>query len=260
MAIKKYNDFIRRIGTGHWYSEPIYSENSVATASSSVTGVSTGLSRLALTKRLPNPLPSGVTGYIPTSVSIMQTYLDSAFVFAAVDLGRLTLDSTTAGVFTDGVAMPTKTELGSSNATYSAVLAEVTTTLSATPGSFTITYVDQAGNSAETSPSHTLTASAAVRSGGFVRLNSDDIGVRDITTATRSGSTTSGGVIQFWGVKPIAYINTSNVNNQIFNFIDLINGQFNPIVLDANELILVFSSFGSATGVGLGSIYIVADE
>jgi len=199
--ISSYNDIITRVGGNYYACEPIYGETQATTG---IFVTNTGpMCRLFDTAALPNPLPSGVSSYVPTFIQArVEAAVGNAVLFTqAVNLGSLNIGTNT---FTDGSAMPTVTELGNSNATWGPVLVEITTGLNATPGNFTITYVDQDGNAAETTSNIAMpTTNNGIRTVGWVTLNSTDVGVRDITAAAQNAGTTPSGVIRFWGVRPI---------------------------------------------------------
>ena len=198
--VASFNDIVNRVGGKFFASETIYNDIPVATTTPSSNLQS--CQRVGYTKALP-ALDTGVSGYFVSEARLLFSASNGTYMVAKlINLGSLDI-SGASGTFTDGSAMPTVTELGVSRQIYSGVLIEVTTTLNATPGAFTITYVDQDGNGAETTTSRNLGASAAAYSVGFAILNDNDIGVQDITAAARSAGTTPTGVIQFWGVIPI---------------------------------------------------------
>lgn len=130
----------------------------------------------------------------------------SITVYKGVKFGTLDI-SGASGTFTAGSAAPTVTEGGISRQASSPVLVAVETTLSATPGNFTITYIDQDNNVAETSGSAALTGGALRGTAGFFNaLNGTDSGALQITGATRTGGTSPTGVLGFWHVLPITNI------------------------------------------------------
>lgn len=159
--------------------------------------------RLGYIESIPSSLETGVTAYIPTEVTLNSSTSMPAMLCEMIDMGSLNLGTNT---FTDGAAAPTRTYLGTSRQLPVQLWIECTTAANATPGNITFTYVDQDNNTAETSSSQAVTASATRGSGSFATLNSTDWGVLDITAAAQSGGTTPSGVIKFWGVIPISYI------------------------------------------------------
>lgn len=198
--LRSWDALLKRISDGFAKTQTIWGEAATAPVQLLSGDNDIAFWRLGWTQTLPS-LPSGVSSFIPTTF-LGYASTSSGFLLLAelIDLGNLNLATPT---FTDGVAMPTRTEGGVSRVIPGSVFAEVTTVLNATPGSITVTYVDQDGNTAEATGSKALTASAPVRSSSVVYLNSIDWGVQDITTATRTGGTTPTGVIQFWGVIPL---------------------------------------------------------
>jgi hypothetical protein len=255
MALTTYDQFIDRIADGYGGVELFDGEVPTATTATLLSGLNGG-QNVAGMRTLPT-LPSGVTAYIPTAVSISATTLTSYLVAKVISLGSIDI-SGASGTFTDGSSMPTITELGTSRTTCSAVIAEVTTALNATPGSLSITYVDQDGNSAEATTAQTLTASAAAGTTGYVILNAGDIGVQDITTAVRSAGTTPTGVIKFWGVVPIVSISTGNVD--IPEKANLLTQFFNPIRLGAGDVIRVFPVLTATTKRVFGMINFIGED
>lgn len=257
MALRSYDNFIKRIADGFSLQQPIFGEVVAATSVLTANTVMT-MQRAGYSKQLPTPFPTGVTNYIISRVSVSSaTTTISCLVAAIIDLGSLSLATPT---FTDGVAMPTVTELGVSRQIASAVLCEVTTVLNATPGSITITYVDQDGHSSETTTATALTASAAVRSVGWIPLNTGDWGVTDITAANRTGGTTPTGVLQFWGIIPIYLGPATLVSSQTFTKINLLSEAINPVRLAAGSKIALFTVRNTVVNTVLGDIFAVGDN
>jgi hypothetical protein len=172
-----------------------------------------------------------------------------------INLGSLNIST---NVFTDGSAMPTRTELNASNATASPIIAEITTALNATPGNVTVTYVDQDGNTAEATTAQALPVSGPIHDAGYIALNGQDWGARDITTATRTGGTTPTGTVKFWGLLPLALISSTPVAQQAVKA-NLLTGDFNLSRLGAGATIGVFSN-SSATRAMLGDVYFIGDS
>lgn len=203
-AVTTFDGLLARISSEFDETFYLYQETIAARLRTTTATGDAHVARAAYCKTVPT-MPAGVSSYIPVEAHIGAQTGGAVSVLIAelINLGSLDI-SGASGTFTDGSAMPTRTELGTSTVMAGAVIAEVTTILNATPGTYTITYVDQDGNGAETTAAATPTASATVGSAGFVRLNTTDWGVRDITAAARAAGTTPTGVIQFWGVIPIS--------------------------------------------------------
>jgi len=254
MPIRAYNVLISQIGAGYWLQQPLWGE--VANTPIIMGGNNLQIVRLGETKALPNPLPTDVTAYLVTRISAAQSSAGSLLLGKLINLGSLDI-SGASGTFTDGSAMPTITELGTSNITASAVFVEVTTALSGAPGSFTITYVDQDGNAAETTTAQALGASAPVRSGGWVVLNSPDWGARDITAAARSGGTTPTGTIKFWGMIPLTIL-PGTTSNVVWSE-NLLTGTFSLPRLGAGDMIGGFV-FNNNTQAIVGDVFVVGDN
>ena len=255
MALTTYNQFIERISNGYYLSQPFWREQQTATAAfgSNLSNIT----RLATVKQMPNPLPTGVTSYIITRVSATCSIGAMSFLFGRlINLGSLNIATPT---FTDGSAMPTITELGDSHATNSPILIEVTTALNATPGSLTVTYVDQDGNSAETTTAQALGASSPIGNSGWIHLNTGDSGARDITTATRTGGTTPTGIIKFWGILPICLMSASPDTTTAMQE-NLLTGAFNPLRFGAGDEIGGFIIGGTSAKAMFGEMFVVGDN
>lgn len=201
MPLKNYQDIVARAFSGYCHKQRINGEIQTTTTLV-VTTDNSGSQRCGDTKALITPYPSGVTGYILSAIKSLNCSTSSltCVIGKMVDLGSLNIGTNT---FTDGSQMPTYTALGVSKQFASPIFIEVTTALNATPGSITVTYVDQDGNTAEAAASQNLTGSAVANSVGFVRFNANDWGAIDITDATQSGGTSPSGVIKFWGMVPM---------------------------------------------------------
>lgn len=257
MGISTYDHLIAQVGLRNAAWQRIYDE--VGATTTNLIGTTLGVQRLGTTTVLPT-LPSGVTGYIPTSLSLMQSTGTSgvSLIGSIINLGSIDI-SGASGTFTDGVAMPTVTELGVSRVMSSVIIAEVTTALNATPGSITVTYTDQDGVSSSTA-ALPLAASAAVRSCAFITLAAGDTGCRDITAVSRSGGTTPTGVVKFWGIVPIALINPSPAGPGGNTFENLITHGFNWVKLGAAARVEGFFFSATAAKTIDGDIYFVGDN
>ena len=256
MPLKIYDDYITRVGTGHWLQQPIYDEVNANTTALFATNLK-NWQKMGFTKVLPSPLPSGVTAYLVTRLFVTSTNIDVSMLFGKlVDMGSLDISS---NVFTDGSAMPTVTALGSSRVLASPIFVEVTTGLNATPGSLSVTYIDQDGNTAEATTAQAMGASSVAKSAGVAILNSTDWGARDVTTAARTAGTTPTGVVKFWGVIPLGlFIMTPQVDGISF-VVDLTNNKCNQFRFGAGDTLGGFV-LGTIAKSVLGSIYIVGDN
>lgn len=251
-SVKSYNDILNRIGGGFSASEVFWGEQQT-TFTSVVSGSSIVHGRMAFVNPYPNPLPTGVSAYIPVFGTLVWPAGTSQFMIGkVVNFGSLNIGT---NVFTVGSSMPTVTELGVSEVTASSVLIEVTTQLNATPGNLTVTYTDQGGTSGLTTASQSLTASAVVGSVGLILLNSGDWGAQAVTGATQSGGTTPSGVVKFWGIVPLMFLNTRNV----IPIENLLTGQFNLNRFGAGDQLGVFS-YLTTTGAVIGKIYSFGDS
>lgn len=254
-AVVTYDEILNRVGGGYTLSEAIgglIESNAVVMGGNNV-----GFHRIGRIKTLPS-LPSGVSAYIPASISLETSTSGTYCAIAAqmTDLGELNVGTNT---FTDGSSMPTRTELGVSRTTSGPVFREVTTAMNSNPGSFTITYVDQDGNSAEATSSQTIGNSSVVGNSGFVVLNSPDVGVRDITASSRTGGASHAGVMKFWGITPIAILSHVTGSQGLGEFVNLLTSKFNCQRLPASAQVGIFVMNSGAKAVQ-GNIFFVGDS
>jgi len=146
--------YIKRVADGYCVSEPL-----LADFQSTLVAPQGGpIWCREFTYTVPT-LETGVAAYIPLALNFASSLSTGILMIAkCIDLGHLDISGPT---FTDGSAMPTVTELGSSRQVGGGVMCEVTTALNATPGNMTVTYKDQDGNGTETTTSTALGASFA---------------------------------------------------------------------------------------------------
>lgn len=259
MALATFDAFLSRIANGYYWRQPIWGQlNSTTTAN--IAGTTTGtMQRCGDTRAMP-ALPSGVTGYIPTHVMIGSSTGAQlgVLVCKAVNLGTFDIGNTTVGTFTDGSAMPQRTVFNTAS-TYNpgAVLVEVTTATAGTQTSTTVTYVDQDGNTGQTT-SFTPVTSAVAGSTSMLQLASPDWGVRDITAVARSASSGPTGVLRFWGIIPVSF--TSNAISGVPVVDNLLTSGINLVELGASDEIKTFVMGATTAKTMLGEIYLVADD
>lgn len=209
-AVTTYDGLIERLSNN-------YGKNFMYTSPSSNSGTPvmggrvTNRTRFLPSIAMPGSLPTGVSQFIPTAVSMMTaSSATNILIGKRVSFGSIDI-SGASGTFTDGSNMGTRTEFNTAaTKMYSPIFVEVTTALNATPGSLTVTYVDQDNNTAETTTAQTLPASAVVGNiVGMINLNGTDVGAYDVTAATRSLGTTPTGVLNLWGMIPFGIITAS---------------------------------------------------
>lgn len=255
-AIRSFDDIIARVGGGYWRQQPIWGE--LTATSVTFGGNQSSYSRIGWSQLMPGSLPTGVTGFICTSVAFASSTAGINCIIAyLVNLGSLDISGPT---FTDGSTMPTVTECGVSRKLASSIMCEVTTALNATPGTVTVTYKDQDDNTAEANTAQTLPASAPVGSAGLISLNAGDWGAVDITTATRGAGTTPTGVIKFWGLIPVTMFMSANVNPAIPVSEDLISVAPHLFNAGINYEIGVFGSNNAAAKALAGSVFFVGNS
>lgn len=251
-VIKTYDGLISRIANGFSLNQPLWGE--VQTAAGTLGQNNWQFVMGARTKTLPS-FPSGVTGYIPTVVSLANSGGTAGSVMVAymINLGTLVLGST----LTDGSVMPTMTELGTSRQIPGPIWMEITTALSAATATITVTYQDQDGNSSETTTGQQISASAPIGTAGWIELNSTDTGVIDISAATRSSGTGTG-TVKFWGIIPISMFAFPNITSSIA-YDNLLTGGFNLIRLPASVEVGFFVQ-KTTTHSNIGNLFVVGDS
>lgn len=128
---------------------------------------------------------------------------------------------------------------------------DVTTVLGATAQNVTITYVDQAGNTAEASAALAIRASSAVGTiphtapVWFIPLNSPDTGLRNITVFNLSAA--NSGLVDRMIAHPLAILPGVGVANQPF-ILDGINSAFNLERIYNGAALGLMEWYKSATG------------
>lgn len=124
---------------------------------------------------------------------------------------------------------------------------EVTSTLGATSHNITVTYTDQAGNTAEAAPAiAAITGSVATRiphSPWFIPFNSGDSGVRTITNIALS-AVSSGNSAVVMG-HPLAFVPQPVANSMVL--IDGINSAFSLVQVQDSACIAFLELKGVAT-------------
>lgn len=257
-AVKSFDDIITRSAAGYHKLQKVYGHIAAVSTATLITNQFLAIQRAGYTKAIDDPLPSGVSGEIISSLGLLCSTPTAVLVARLTSLGSIDV-SGGSGTFTDGSVMPTITEGGVSRQSSGPLLMECTTALNSDVGTLTITYKDQDGNSAEATSAMTLTNSATAKTCGFAVLNTGDIGVTDVTAAARGGGTTPTGVVKFWGVRPVCLMNAGLAagHTSIKNF--LFSAFPYPKLL-AGEVIGVFA-LGITTANSLtGFINLVGDS
>lgn len=259
MALATFDAFLSRIANGYYWRQPIWGQLN-STTSSAFMGSTTGIMQRCGDTRAMPALPSGVTGYIPTHVMICSSANSQLglLVCKAVNLGTFDIGNTTVGTFTDGSAMPQQKVFNAAS-TYipSAVLVELTTATAGTQTSITVTYVDQDGNTGNTT-SFTPIPSAVAGSVAMLQLSGTDWGVRDITAVARSASAGPTGVLKFWGIIPISFTTSALAGVPMVD--NLLTSGINLVELGAGDGIKTFIMGQSSAKTMLGELYFVADD
>jgi hypothetical protein len=195
-------------------------------------------------------------GYIVTNCSVFGR-VDSFVIGLEYLLGSINIGT---GVFTPGVVMPTKTIRGESIVTASnIVMANINTAVSGTAVSLTMTYTNDNGVSNRTAFINNFPTSIAVNSAFNIIKNvqTGDYGIRSIQNITKIGGTS--GVIDFYGILPLAYVNSSGGTG----FCSAMTPLTNPIpayLFESDEKIGIYST-ATTTGATIifGSITIVPE-
>ena len=250
MALTSFDAYIARAAAIGNDVQPIYGQIQSATSTSLLAASTSVWQRVAYTRAVPNPLPSGVTAYNPVMLSLTSSVTSAFTCVKQVNLGTITFGNSTA-TFSAGSSMPTVTQGNTASVqTSGMMMAEVTTALSATPGSITVNYNNQAG-SAKSTASTAITASAVVGTCSPWILAAGDWGVQSVTSITPSGvGASQSGVITLWGLLPIgsgtsvgsAVAGTSGVRN-------FLTSSLPPAHLVAGDQIGIFTAISTARAV-----------
>lgn len=192
-----------RVWAGYDKRVPIYGNWPAASGNLfNGSGAASIIRRGAFVQGPPASLESGVTAYIPTKIQLAATLSVPFMLCEMFNLGVLDI-SGASGSFTDGVAAPSRKQLGVTAGIPLTVVAEVETALNSVPGTIAYNYLNQDGNS-RSSVSSALTASSVKWSAGFpLMASSGDMAVTDITSCTRAAGTTPTGIVRLWGLSPI---------------------------------------------------------
>jgi len=251
-----YDTWVARFMADFDASEPFYGDNPVAPTSSWLALQAINIGKVASTKPLPT-LPTGVTGYIVTSLDCLASSAGQPLLVAkAVNLGNIDISTST---FTAGSTLPTVTEGNASNQTYQMVMGEVTAAFNATPGNFTLTYNANDGTTGNVTASLALTASAVVNTAGFATLNAGHWGASQITAAARTGGTTPTGIITFYGLISICMIH-QGWSSASPAFRNLLTAALNPVRLGAADVIRFYSLSGASARGITGNLTIIGDS
>lgn len=215
-----------------------------ATVASGAVSISRGTQR----PQMPSN-GAGVSGFVAANAWGFTNVGTSGLLYGLeYELGSLAVSG---NVFTDGVAMPTKTVRGASITTAaSLVFAVATVAVTATTPTLTITYTDQDGNTGQTA-TLTLPTSPVINTGFYVtpHLSSGDTGIRDITNI--SISTGTAGTIKVYGVLPLMISTQASSSVGMATVLSPFNSTIVPYLIEPNEYI-GFYRFGST---GAAEIY-----
>jgi len=254
-TLRSFNDFTARVGNGFYNQAHFSVEVDTATSGTLMSAQQfQSIQKTPLIHKLP-ALPSGVTGYRLTGATVYSSVTATYQLVKLVNFGSLNIATP---AFTAGVSMPTVTEAGVSRQISSPILAEVTTTLNATPGSITLNYVDQDGNASEAITAIAMTGNCIAKSCGFIVLNGTDSAARSISSVTRTGGTTPTGVVNFWGVVPYAFVTV--VATSSMATVNLLTCNPAPPLLAADDELYLLTL--GATGVRrlTGTLHFVGEQ
>ena len=260
MAVtQNLDEIIARCANGYCANYSWWNELPAAITATLFTGQIASCGYLGKAITLPNPLPTGVSKYIATQLSMtLGQQVGGTWLLAKTfSMGSINIST---NVFTDGAAFPTVTEFGNSTSTSGLVIARVTTVLNATPGSLTVTYTDQDGNTSQSTGAVAMTASAAVDTCGFVIPATDDVGIRDITAVSRTGGTSPTGIIEFEGIIPVAMGLSVSVSSGANTYVENLLTGVGMTFLGAGDTLEVFVMNTLTTKISMGQIFIVGDS
>lgn len=248
--LASFNDYLNRANSGyevqrHWGAE-------IATAGAVVIG-----NTLVFMKTPPiytvETMPSGVTGFRLTNATLYNSIQTAgSLLVKLIDMGTMVVGTS----FTDGAAMPTVTEGGTSRQIHGPLLCEMTTTGSGS-ATINVTYTNQDGTS-QTTPNQTLTTTVAAYSAGFMQLAGNDYGVKDITAATRASGTGTC-TLKFWGVIPLGMFNCSHQTVGTVYNINFLTEYPTPPLLNAGDNLYILSSAATVRGLK-GTLSFVGEQ
>jgi hypothetical protein len=253
-TLRSFNDFVARVGNGFYNQAHFSVEVDTATSSVLFGAQSQAIQKTPLIHKLPT-LPSGVTGYRLVGATLYSSQAATYQLVKLVNFGSLNIATP---AFTAGVSMPTVTEGNISRQTSSPILAEVTTTLSATPGSLALNYVDQDGNASEAITAIALTGSTVARSCGFVVLNGTDSAAKSVSSVTRTGGTTPTGVVNLWGVVPYAFVTV--LATYTMAMVNLLTCNPAPPLLGADDELYLLALGVTQTRRVTGTLHFIAEQ
>lgn len=254
MGLTTIDGYVSQVGNNK-VSVKNFAVDSVATSATCISSQLIAVQNMGLIATMES-LPSGVTSYKLVGGRFRASTITCTYIVAKmVDMGNINIATPT---FTDGSSMPTMLEGNVSRVLSSQPYGEVTTVLNATPGSITVTYVDQDGNTAETTASMALTASAAVGTMFPITLNTGDTGARDITNSTRTGGTSPTGVIKYWGVIPLAVFQPQTVAQ--YDLVNLTTSDICPVDVGAGDNIYLLCIGSGSAKAAYGSLFFVGDN
>jgi hypothetical protein len=262
MAITTFDGLIARWAAGFGAQQPFWGELTATTTNNLLGSTTFAAQKIGSMLSMP-ALSSSYSSYIPLLASASDSTSQASMIIAkGINLGSLTLGdgAGAASTFADGAAMPTANEGNIFRQVASGVLAEVTTVASATPGSITITYINQGGTTGQVSTSQAVTANAVVGSAGLILLASGDTGVRDITTAARTAGTNPSGVLKFWGLIPLGFVPCSVFGGGYTYSRSLLLSYFNALRLNASDQLIFFFIGANAAKAVYGNVVFVADN
>lgn len=250
-SLNSVDQYVKRVADGYYAIEPFLAE--VAAATGAIISNAYQLQRTF--KYIVPSLESGVSAYTPIGVQYTESNSQAVLIAKVINFGSLNIGT---NVYTVGAAMPTVDELGESTQPPASILIEVTTALNATPGTLTLTYTDQDGNTGVSSLAMSLVGNSVVKAMTQTFLAAGDYGALELTNAVRTSGTTPTGVLQFWGTIPICFIDNSNFNKNI-NLVQLISEQPSHIRLDAGDVIIGIGIGGTVVRGVLGWLSMVGD-
>lgn len=247
MPLTSFDAYIARAAAIGNEILPIYSQYQAATSTTLLAASTSIWQRGPAVRPVPNPLQTGVASYNLVTMGITGSTNGGFLLCKQVNLGTITFGNSTA-TFAAGSSIPTSKVGNTSGFQLSGIMmAEVTTALSATPGSITVNYNNQSG-SAESTASTAITASAVVGTCGAWILAAGDYGVSSVNSITPSGvGTLQSGVITLWGLIPIGSGSVMGAGTAgsltVRNFL---TSTIPPIQLSAGDNLGIFVSLNTA--------------
>lgn len=225
-------------------SQPLWAQGALPVAGANAAAAAGGTSPInTTTGALGQADPGGTDTLHLTTATIVATVVGALMMYDYYFGVNNSVNATNTAV----TGVPTRYQ--STAAAGSFASGRVTTVLSVTATNFTLTYMDQAGNTAEAAAAVTGRVSSAVQQmpftapQWFIPLNAGDTGIRKITNIQSSGANT--GVVDWFLGMPLCIVPCPIANVPFI--LDGINSAFNLVRIQTAASLAFMEYYKSAT-------------